>query len=172
MRICSKCEEAHPVEFFNKDRTRPDGLYPQCKNCSRASCRRVFRKYHNRHLEMKREWKAENPEKHAEINKLWVVENREKSRAYTRKWQLSNPEATKRHSREYFARLRQATPPWADRELLALLKREINAAGLEVDHIHPLKGENLCGLNVPWNIQALTAAENAHKYNRLLEGHP
>jgi 5-methylcytosine-specific restriction endonuclease McrA len=65
-------------------------------------------------------------------------------------------------------------PAWVDRsEIEAVYKRarEITlATGTEhqVDHIVPLQGEFVCGLHVPWNLQVLTARENAAKKNRIL----
>lgn len=36
-----------------------------------------------------------------------------------------------------------------------------------VDHIIPLKAENICGLHVPWNLQVIDASKNISKGNRL-----
>jgi hypothetical protein len=62
-----------------------------------------------------------------------------------------------------------ATPPWVD---LADLKA-IHAAcppGHHTDHIHPLKGDLSCGLNVPWNLNYLPDRVNRTKGNKPI--HP
>lgn len=69
----------------------------------------------------------------------------------------------------------KATPEWLTKDQLLEIKllylfvaarRKITGLDLEVDHIIPLQGENVCGLHVPWNLQVLTASENASKGNR------
>jgi hypothetical protein len=57
-------------------------------------------------------------------------------------------------------------PKWADLAAIDEFYRN-RPQGYHVDHIIPLRGENVCGLHVLENLQYLPAAENLAKGNRL-----
>lgn len=67
------------------------------------------------------------------------------------------------------SRLRQATPAWlsaADRQKMEEIWKQAAALGMSVDHIVPINGRRVCGLNVPWNLQIIPLVENLKKGNR------
>jgi hypothetical protein len=84
----------------------------------------------------------------------------------------SAPDWLLRHPRRaYIEQVILATPTWVNhKEMLALRKLKIQMTqmtGIEhvLDHVIPLKHPSVCGLNVPWNLQVLTRAQNAAKSN-------
>lgn len=129
---------------------------------------------------------------HKEKTRAWREANREHSRALARKHDKKRRQSQARRDYERHrldeyvksesgrrARLETlkryavkrkraeelATPAWADLTEIARIYRE-RPPGMEVDHIVPLLGKDVCGLHVPYNLQYLTKAENRRKGNR------
>lgn len=103
--------------------------------------------------------------------------NQDLIRAYNKEWRSKNPDRCGELSARRRARKRYATPKWlteddynAIRAFYTEAQRLTLETGIDhaVDHIHPLLGELVCGLHVPWNLQILTKSENSAKGNRLL----
>ena len=69
------------------------------------------------------------------------------------------------------------TPKWLGIEELWLMKEAYKLAALRtkmfgflwhVDHVIPLRGENVSGLHVPTNLQVIPAVENIRKKNSFV----
>lgn len=150
MKTCCRCGSEYPEAFFNRDRTRADGLYPQCKTCSRGNCKRQYEAKRDAHVAAKRVWKAENRDKNRQINTAWRKANLARCAAYR---------AQRR------AALLKATPPWADAQSIRLFYEDC-PKGWHVDHIEPLRAKDRCGLHTIRNLQYLPADMNFRKNNR------
>jgi hypothetical protein len=131
LRTCTRCHECHPASFFNRDKTRADGVYPQCKNCSRKAGLASRAKHYEKRIEGNRRWKKENAERHREYNIKWVRENREKARVYCRSYRERFPEVVGKWQRENRDRVRENQRRWVDenrdrRNALARLNDKAN----------------------------------------------
>ena len=158
MKSCFKCKMQKPFSEFHKC-TR-DGYQSACKSCKRTLKVTSDAKYYIKNKN--------------ELNKKscqYYKENREKLRpkmnAYSRRYMKQNRKACNAGLCKYRARKLQAMPPWADEE--AIKRVYLNCPkGMEVDHILPLRGINVCGLHVEYNLQYLTPSENKAKGNKVL----
>lgn len=73
------------------------------------------------------------------------------------------PKTRKERNFLRFYRLLLATPKWLSQQDVYDLMAKPCPKGMSKDHIIPLHHPNVCGLNVPWNIQYLTMEENNFK---------
>lgn len=163
MKICSKCKSSKPTTEFTKDKYKKSGYKSSCKDCNSKS----FMAYRNK-----------NPDKVRETAKNYVLRNHEKEKLRHQTYRKNNLEkdaanaAGRRFARD------KATPKWLSKEqkqeivsFYALAKdcEVVSGQKYQVDHIVPLKGKNVCGLHVPWNLQVLPADINNSKGNRYEE---
>jgi len=120
-------------------------------------------------------WAKDNREMLNDRHRKWVKDNPDKAYKKNRMYRVANRSRYLAHTRLRQAKKLQATPSWLTEEQLnemaswyeqAVLCEQLTGAKHHVDHIEPLQGKDRCGLHVPWNLQVLTASENASKGNR------
>lgn len=197
MKACSKCETVKPLVDFHNNSFSKDGKKSSCKECIRIDSKKYYQTNKELILTKGRKYYVNNKEKVDCANLLWAKNNKEKVRAIHRKWVEKNPdrncahkkswilrnpekkkEATRKHRknnlpmyaeksmRRYASKL-NATPLWADIDAIKDVYKEAEYFQMQVDHVVPLKGKNVCGLHVWDNLQLLTAEENQKKSNKF-----
>lgn len=105
-----------------------------------------------------------------------TVERREKFNQYLKQHYEANKSAyIARGGKRRAAKLR-ATVAWADidaiKRIYLMAEKTSRETGIQhhVDHVIPLRGRNVSGLHVEYNLQIIPATQNRRKANRLLEG--
>lgn len=182
MKTCNKCRTTHPLSMFHKDKSKADGLRSNCKVCKKQSDDAWRSANRDRMLDKMKEYYQGNTDVIKARSKQWYFDNIDKATEYhsARYADLreNDPDFQAKSAAwraAYRARKLQATPSWLNKSQMDQMK-EIYVAcrnvtletGIEhhVDHIVPLKGTNVCGLHVPWNLRVLEAKENMSKGNK------
>lgn len=154
-RECRACVDAKrkrkPEQSRAKDRRR-NGT-PKRIASSRASYRR--------NIEKRRAYDAQRYPAEAEARK---------ARALV--WARANPAKRRKLTAQARRWIKQATPSWLTSEQKAAIHAiYMDAAAREgdwqVDHMVPIRGKDVCGLHVPWNLRVISGDENRKKGNRL-----
>lgn len=179
-KICSVCKTSKPVDQFHTAQRKLTGLTSSCKQCQKE----YYAKNSDKKIEQVKIYKKNNPEKIKAKDKHYYEKNKDKYLANAAKWAKENPEkareCTNRYGRanqpkknartaEYRARKIHATPVWLTKQHKAEIRAiyENCPKGYHVDHVIPLRGEEVCGLHVPWNLQYLPGVENMSKGNKI-----
>lgn len=90
-KACSKCGELHSLDFFNKDKRRPDGRATLCKNCTRQKAK----DYRKNNPERVKHLDALSRKRHKDARHKRSIEYREqhadeiKNRLYERKYGIT-----------------------------------------------------------------------------------
>ena len=182
MKKCTICKEQLGLDFFGKDKSRGDGLSAKCKKCAKKVTQARKEKDPTKFLKKQKEHQAKY---RSGLEGEALVQYRKKDAERSKEYRKKNPDKIKQwwsenvdKSRHYNAMRRarriQATPEWLTEDHHQQIKAiYVHAKECEVltgdkyhvDHIVPLKGENISGLHVPWNLQVLPADLNIAKSN-------
>lgn len=172
MKICSKCEIELPFEEFHKDSTKPDGLRTTCKSCKKLSDQSYAKRNAEKIAVGRRKRYLKNYEKERKQQQEYARNNKDLLRVHHKKYRKNNKGKVNAATRKRQADKLNATPVWAN---LEQIKRIYTACALvskrtgvehHVDHIIPLRGENVCGLHVENNLAIIPAKMNLEKGNK------
>lgn len=150
MKICCTCKQNLDFSLFGKNKSRKDGLQPNCKSCKNAG----NSKYHSNNRTREKEYRRT----------YWQTIG---------KFELSKNAARTAHRK---AVKLQASPSWLTEEHKTAIECKYSVAKMlsvygntkhAVDHIVPLQGKTVCGLHVPWNLQVITVEDNLKKGNKF-----
>lgn len=169
-RWCARCRKMLPVESFQPNRSRPNGVDSYCKPCG-ASLRST--RYRPRIREQQRRWRHSNPDRAAEYDRRWASQNPAKRRAKHARLKAADPERYRLYAKvgDHRRRARELAAPGAATDE-QLRQRWHVYGGLcwmcggpadVMDHVKPLaKG----GSNWPANLRPACTRCNRRKLAR------
>jgi hypothetical protein len=134
-----------------------------------------FREYNQREdvKDRKHDWYLAN---HTQVKQAAAIRPPAVLRQYRSTWKASNKLQVRADTKARRRKHREATPRWLSRKQKSAIRHLYQAAitltqttgeQYVVDHIYPLRSDEVCGLHVPWNLRIITQAENLQKSNAL-----
>lgn len=169
-KICKGCKELKTMDefYFNKTKNR---YFSECKVCNKRRASLWNTKNKERYLLNTENHRKANPELYRQYKIKEYEKNKESYANYQKVYRSSKHGKTTRLALSRVRELAKihATPKWLSKKQKEEMKLFYANCpeGFHVDHIVPIKGKNVRGLHVPWNLQYLTASENLKKRNKF-----
>lgn len=91
-KLCTKCKESKPLDAFQKNRVRKDGLENYCRECNNARFRHSYAKDPKKKIEKTRQYHVENFEWSKEYQRQWHITNRDRRYAKVKQRLLTDAE--------------------------------------------------------------------------------
>lgn len=151
---CSKCGMPKPLSEFGKDKSKPDGLRPDCKTCRSEYAAKKYvenPEYFQNYREENRDILRQRSNEQYHKNTEWYQEYRDTNREYYRQkaiqWAKDNPVKVRNSAHKRRALKRNSTGTHTAQDILDLYNEQNGFCcycGVElndtyhVDHVHPL----------------------------------
>ena len=164
-KLCAKCKKQprHLKDCY-------------CKMCRHAICKEYDSK-NKETLKLKRKiYCNKNAKKERERKAFYYEINSEYIKQRQKNWLINNQGKNNANSSKRRAAKYNATPSWLSKNQYKEIQEFyieaknlywLSEGGLEVDHIIPLRGRNVCGLYVPWNLRIIPKKINRKKSNKM-----
>jgi len=177
---CKSCYKDYHKKIYIKNKALINARSKKWKmenSLRRKEVDKIWSQNNKEHLKNKNKtWRINNKD-HVKIQGLkYRQENKEKRKSINKIWTKTNSAKCNANLAKRRAAKLKATPNWLTKDQLKEIEQFyidakecqwLSEDKLEVDHIVPLQGENVCGLHVPWNLRVIPASKNRSKKNKL-----
>lgn len=154
MKMCCKCQQTKSLDLFHNNKNMPDGKHHYCKPCEKQRRQKIYANNAEQHKARSNQWKRNNSTRVKQTKKIWEANNRGRVNAL---WM-------KRYTNKL-----KATPAWAELDRIQVVYQKAKQWNMQVDHVIPLQGKNVCGLHVWANLQLLDPSFNLSKGNKYYD---
>jgi len=181
MKYCWTCKNIKALDLFGKNKSKPDGLSCECKDCKKIQDKNYYLKNAEKIKEKVSKYRKNNfekikickknsyekkPKKYKVLKSTWQKNNLDKKKIYNKIYDSKNLDKKASLCANYRAKKRKAIPPWFEKELVKTVYKKAKQWGFAVDHIVPLKSDIVCGLHCWSNLQLLDPILNSSKSNK------
>ncbi len=172
-KICRSCAQTKNISLFVKNKVCKNGIDSICLACSRERVKAWRKAGKRNHKEERLRALSRNPDKikarEKAAQKKYYDAHKRKPRVLKTKLEILANRQKNESKRRAGMRIfwEQELTDFVAKEAHHLRKLRDKATNFKwhVDHIIPLKGASVCGLNVWNNLQVIPAKENLRKGN-------